>query len=194
MRCDAVKFQFIEVVILFLILYLNTHYWSPRVELTTKNWKCNVRILWTKRQEKSTCESKCFFQLYSPYGEWYCPSGSDIMLRIVILPCGSLRRISYHCEQSEQYHFCGRQKYHAEHGSAYHHLFTTASVIAAKWGHLFTSAQVNRILPRAGLGILLTLLYIINLSIPQLFLYYPAMQHKKTTANFVGCCFLISTP
>ena len=58
----------------------------------------------------------------------------------------------------------------------------------------FTSAQVNRILPRAGLGILLTLLYIINLSIPQLFLYYPAMQHKKTTANFVGCCFLISTP
>lgn len=38
----------------------------------------------------------------------------------------------HHCEQSEQYHFCGRQKYHAEHGSAYHHLFTTASVIAAK--------------------------------------------------------------
>ena len=140
-------------------------------------------------QEKSTCESKCFFQLYSPYGEWYCPSGSDIMLRIVILPCGSLRRISYHCEQSEQYHFCGRQKYHAEHGSAYHHLFTTASVIAAKWWSPFYKCPVYRILPRAGLGILLTLLYIINLSIPQLFLYYPAMQHKKQQPTLLAVVF-----
>ena len=32
-------------------------------------------------------------------------------------------RSEYHCEQSEQYHFCGRQKYHAEHSSAYHYLF-----------------------------------------------------------------------
>ena len=95
----------------------------------------------------------------------------------------------HHCEQSEQYHFCGRQKYHAEHGSAYPTSLQRQVLLRRSDGHLFTSAPVNRILPRAGLGILLTLLYIINLSIPQLFLYYPAMQHKKQQPTLLAVVF-----
>ena len=34
--------------------------------------------------------------LYSPDGERYCPLDSDIMLRIVILACGSLTGEYYH--------------------------------------------------------------------------------------------------
>ena len=38
--------------------------------------------------EKSTCRSKCFFQLYSPYGEFYCTQLHCVRSDIRLTPSG----------------------------------------------------------------------------------------------------------
>ena len=70
-------------------------------------------------QKKSTCYCKCFFQFYSPCGEFYCFAviygfqPSDIALRQL------KKRIEYHCDEVA-ISLLRKQKYHAEQSEAYH--------------------------------------------------------------------------
>ena len=65
--------------------------------------------------KKAIAFCNCFFQLYSPYGEWYCCA-----VIFGFLP-SDIRFASVRANIISLLH---QQKYHAERSEVYHHLFT----------------------------------------------------------------------